>query len=82
MYGFDPCNPEHVRWLKRSFEVMEDYMEPSGDKNSRKVLDFMDSNPFEFRVNKHNVMDLAETHMALGCIYAKAVLKGSAYIMP
>jgi hypothetical protein len=81
MYGFDPSNPVHVKWLKGSFDIMEEFMDPSGTKNTRKVLDFMNDNPFDLVVSKTNVMELAETHMALGCIYAKAVLQGSAYII-
>lgn len=71
---FDPTNKEHVEWLTSVFEKVDQYMDPSSEKNTRTLLDALNNNPVGLVLDHRNVRDWNIIHGFLCTQYAKAVL--------
>jgi hypothetical protein len=75
--AFDPSNESHIKWFKK----MTDLAETMADPNQAANLDVeINSNPMKVKLAKQDTLDWFHIHFVLCAAYAKAVLKGKAWI--
>lgn len=72
---FDPNSERHVLWLQKMTILAENL---GGDmENIKKEIN---QNPMQLKLTELETLDWPHIHFVLAMAYAKAVLKGDAYI--
>lgn len=75
--AFDPIDVKHVEWFKKMINMAENM----GDPNAQlKMIGAINSNPLGIELSQRDALDWPHIHFVLCAQYAKAVLKGLAYI--
>ena len=77
MEKFDPTNEKHVKWFKRMTELSEKLADPT---QAMTLNDEINSNPMKIKLTRQDTLDWFHIHFVLCASYAKAVLKGKAWI--
>lgn len=74
---FDAKNESHVKWLQK----MTLLAETIGNAHvQQKVVDEINANPMKLKLSQLEALDWPHIHFVLAMAYAKAVLKGEAFI--
>ena len=74
---FKPADETHVAW----FRTMTDAAEQTGDPDkSIDIVSLINKNPMGIKMDEKDVLDWFHIHFVLCAVYAKAVLKGAAFI--
>jgi len=77
--AFDPKNEMHVKWLRK----MTTLAEKMNDPNQALTLNAeINLNPMRINLSHPDTLDWVHIHFVLSASYAKAVLKGDAWIPP
>jgi hypothetical protein len=77
MKAFDPSKESHVKWFKR----MTDLSESMNNPNEAITLNAeINMNPMKITLSHPDTLDWFHIHFVLCASYAKAVLKGTAFI--
>ena len=75
--AFKPSNQEHVKWLSN----MIDYAEMLGDPQKHvDLVKEINKNPLKIKLETKDALDWPHIHFCLCAVYAKAVLRGQAWI--
>ena len=75
--AFDAGTEIHVKWLSKMIDVAEGM----GSVNKRlDMVGEINSNPMNIEIDKKDVLDWPHIHFCLCAVYAKAVLRGKAWI--
>jgi hypothetical protein len=74
---FDPKNQEHVTWLGFMCDLAEGMGNP---ENHLHLLREVNKNPMKIKLEQRDALDWPHIHFVLCASYAKAVLKGAAFI--
>jgi hypothetical protein len=75
--AFDPLDKKHIEWLK----TMMDMAEKMGDPKAHiTMIKSINANPFGVKLAERDSLDWPHIHFVLCAQYAKAVLKGMAYV--
>jgi len=75
---FDPANVVHVKWFAHMIELAESL---SPEKAVTLVAE-INLNPMKVELDHRDALDWPHIHFCLCAVYAKAVLKGQAFIPP
>ena len=73
---FDANVQKHVEWLSHMCDIAETL---SPEKRTNLVLE-INKNPLNIKMDEMDVLDWPHIHFCLCAVYAKAVLRGKAYI--
>ena len=73
---FDAANQTHVEWLSHMCDIAETL---SPEKPTTLMAE-INKNPLSLKLDKMDVLDWPHIHFCLCAVYAKAVLRGKAYI--
>lgn len=75
--AFVATDESHVKWLQK----MTLLAEKLGDVNlQQKIVEDINTNPMKIKLTNFEALDWPHIHFVLAMAYAKAVLKGQAYI--
>jgi hypothetical protein len=75
--AFDPKNRDHVEWLAKMCNVAEMMNDP---ENAVDYISHVNINPFKVVIDNRDALDWPHIHFVLTASYAKAVLRGNAFI--
>lgn len=75
--AFDSQNQSHVKWLSRMIDVAEHMADPS--REITLVAD-INTNPMKVELSHMDALEWPHIHFCLCAMYAKAVLRGKAWI--
>jgi len=75
---FDPASAAHVKWFAHMIELAENL---SPEKAVTLVAE-INLNPMKLELDHRDALDWPHIHFCLCAVYAKAVLKGLAFIPP
>jgi hypothetical protein len=74
---FDSLKETHVMWLAHMMDIAENM----NDLNKHTdLISEVNKNPMKIRLDQRNALDWAHIHFVLCAVYAKAVLRGKAWI--
>jgi hypothetical protein len=79
MQAFDPSNERHVRWFKKMTELSEKMNNPNEAITLNAEINL---NPMRITLSHPDTLDWFHIHFVLCASYAKAVLKGAAWVPP
>lgn len=71
--AFDASKQTHVEWLKSMMDLADNIQ-------GRDFVKEVNSNPMGIQLAQMDALDWPHIHFVLGMAYAKAVLKGGAFI--
>jgi hypothetical protein len=71
--AFDASKQSHVEWLNTMMDLAENI-------HGRDFVKEVNSNPMGIQLAQVDALDWPHIHFVLGMAYAKAVLKGTAFI--
>jgi hypothetical protein len=75
--AFKPDVKEHVMWLSH----MVDFAESLGDPEKHNdLVKEVNKNPMNIKLEGRDALDWAHIHFCVSTMYAKAVLRGKAFI--
>jgi len=74
--AFDASSDVHVKWLSHMIDIAENI---SPDKPSNLMAE-INKNPLNIKLSEMEALDWPHIHFCLCALYAKAVLKGKAFI--
>ena len=74
---FDAKNANHVTWLQKMTLLAETMGNPNVQQ---KVVDEINANPMKLKLSNLEALDWPHIHFVLAMAYAKAVLKGEAFV--
>lgn len=74
--AFDAMDEAHVKWLAHMCDIAEDL---SPEKPSM-LMDEVNKNPMKLKVDMRDALDWPHIHFCLSAVYAKAVLRGKAFV--
>jgi len=75
--AFDPKSEVHVAWLSQ----MNDMAEKMGDPKAHiSLVEKVNVNPMNMKLEQRDALDWPNIHFVLLATYAKAVMKGKAFI--
>lgn len=77
--AFQADNKDHVTWLASMCTMAEKMADPM--QNIR-LVDSVNKNPMKVVLDKNDALDWPQIHFVLCAAYAKAVLRGQAWIPP
>ena len=77
MKAFDPSSESHVKWFKRMTELSEAMNNPN---EAIKLNAEINKNPMKITLSQLDTLDWFHIHFVLCASYAKAVIKGKAWI--
>lgn len=77
--AFDPLDKAHVRWLKKMIDMAENMSDP---KAHITMVASINSNPMGIELDHRDALDWPHIHFVLCAAYAKAVIKGRAWVPP
>jgi hypothetical protein len=73
---FRPDSEEHVKWLSKMVDFAENMsVDKPGD-----IIAETNKNPMKIKLDAKDALDWPHIHFCLFAVYAKAVLKGKAFI--
>ena len=75
--AFDPKNKDHVLWLSKMCDVAETM---SVVERPVDYISHVNSNPMKIVLDTRDALDWPHIHFVLSASYAKAVLRGNAFI--
>ena len=75
--AFDCKNKDHVMWLSKMCDVAEMMNDP---ENAVDYISHVNSNPMKLVLDTRDALDWPHIHFVLSASYAKAVLRGNAFI--
>jgi hypothetical protein len=75
--AFDPSNEKHVQWFKKMTELAETMADPSQAIHLNSEINL---NPMKVNLDQKDTLDWFHIHFCLCAAYAKAVLKGKAWV--
>jgi hypothetical protein len=75
--AFDASNETHVLWLSHMMDIAENMNNP--EKHVDLVTE-INKNPMKVKLAQQDALDWAHIHFCVSAVYAKAVLKGKAFI--
>jgi hypothetical protein len=75
--AFDTKNKDHVMWLSKMCNVAEMMNDP---ENAVDYISHVNSNPMKLVLDTRDALDWPHIHFVLSASYAKAVLRGNAFI--
>jgi hypothetical protein len=75
--AFDSQNKEHVTWLSHMIDIAENMNDIESSIN---LVSEISANPMNLKIDKKDALDWPHIHFCLCGSYAKAVLKGKAFI--
>jgi hypothetical protein len=75
--AFDSQNQSHVKWLSRMIDVAELMSDPT--REITLVAD-INMNPMKVELSQMEALEWPHIHFCLCAMYAKAVLRGKAWI--
>lgn len=75
--AFDSQNQSHVKWLSRMIDVAEHMADPS--REITLVAD-INTNPMKVELSHMDALEWPHIHFCLCAVYAKAVLRGKAWV--
>lgn len=75
--AFDSQNQSHVKWLSRMIDVAENMSDPS---RSSTLVTEINANPMKIKLGQMDALEWPHIHFCLCAVYAKAVLRGRAFI--
>jgi hypothetical protein len=75
--AFDSQNQSHVKWLSRMIDVAEHMADPS--REITLVAD-INTNPMKVELSHMDALEWPHIHFCLCAMYAKAVLRGKAWV--
>ena len=73
---FKPDSVDHVAWLARRMDMAESM---SPDKPGM-LIEEINNNPMNIELEQRDALDWPHIHFCLCGVYAKATLRGKAYI--
>jgi hypothetical protein len=73
---FDPANESHVKWLAHMMDMAESL---SPEKAVTLVAE-INTNPMKIELEARDALDWPHIHFCMSTVYAKAVLRGKAFI--
>lgn len=73
---FDPANKEHVMWLAH----MMDLAESLNPEKAVTLVTEINTNPMKIELEARDTLDWPHIHFCMSTVYAKAVLRGKAFI--
>jgi len=73
---FRPDSEEHVNWLSN----MVDFAETMSVEKPGDIVAETNKNPMKIKLEVQDALDWPHIHFCLFAVYAKAVLKGKAFI--
>lgn len=76
--AFDASNQKHIEWLSH----MCDIAETLSPEKPNQLLSEINKNPLSIKVEPMDALDWPHIHFCLCAVYAKAVLRGKAFIPP
>jgi len=76
---FDPKNEMHVKWLRKMTNLAEKMTDPNQGLTLNAEINL---NPMRINLSHPDTLDWVHIHFVLCASYAKAVLRGDAYIPP
>lgn len=79
MQAFDPSSERHVRWFKKMTELSEKMNNPNEAITLNAEINL---NPMRITLSHPDTLDWFHIHFVLCASYAKAVLKGAAWVPP
>ena len=77
--AFDPLDKAHVRWFKKMIDMAESMSDPSANIT---MVASINSNPMGVELDHRDALDWPHIHFVLCAAYAKAVIKGRAWVPP
>jgi Lhr-like helicase len=75
--AFDPKNKDHVMWLSKMTDVAEGMNDV---ENAVDYISHVNQNPMKLMLETREALDWPHIHFVLSASYAKAVLRGNAFI--
>jgi len=75
--AFEPDNAVHVDWLRQMMDLAESMGDPSKSIN---MINDINKNPLGITLDKMDALDWPHIHFVLCASYAKAVLRGIAFV--
>jgi len=75
--AFDCQNKTHVIWLSHMIDLAESMTDPTTHIT---LVDEINMNPMKIELDKRDALDWPHIHFCLCAVYAKAVLRGLAFI--
>lgn len=75
--AFDPKNKDHVMWLSKMTDVAEGMNDV---ENAVDYISHVNQNPMKLILETREALDWPHIHFVLSASYAKAVLRGNAFI--
>jgi hypothetical protein len=75
---FKPADQTHVEWFKTMTDAAE-HLTSEQDKPTD-IVALINTNPMNIKIGDKDVLDWFHIHFVLCAVYAKAVLKGAAFI--
>ncbi len=79
MTAFDPLDKKHVTWLKKMMDMAETMGDPKAQVT---MIASINSNPFGVELDHRDALDWPHIHFVLCAQYAKAVIRGRAWVPP
>jgi len=73
---FDPANESHVKWLAH----MMDMAESLSPEKATTLVSEINKNPMKIELEARDALDWPHIHFCMSTVYAKAVLRGKAFI--
>lgn len=74
---FDPADRSHVEWFQKMTDLAETMADPNQALNLSSEIN---KNPMKVSLSRDDTLDWFHIHFVLCAAYAKAVLKGAAWI--
>ena len=75
--SFESQNQSHVKWLSRMIDVAENMSDPSSKST---LVPEVNMNPMKIVLGQMEALEWPHIHFCLCAVYAKAVLRGRAFI--
>jgi hypothetical protein len=75
--AFDAQNQSHVKWLSRMIDVAEGMGDPSRDST---LVAEINMNPMGVKLEQMDTLEWPHIHFCICAMYAKAVLRGKAFV--
>jgi len=75
--AFDAQNQSHVKWLSRMIDVAEGMGDSSRDSS---LVTEINMNPMGVNLEKMEALEWPHIHFCICAVYAKAVLRGKAFV--
>jgi hypothetical protein len=75
--AFDSQNMSHVKWLSHMIDLAESMNDPTAHIT---LVAEINMNPMKIELDQRDALDWPHIHFCLCAVYAKAVLRGLAFV--